>query len=135
MVFSVVADAWRTADWVVGAELIRAVDDDWPAVGSRFHHRFGIGPLRIDDSTVLEEIDPPHRLVLQARARPYGSAIVALDLVPTADGGTEVTMQEDAVSGLARLVDNPVLRALVVARNRNSLRRLARLAEAAPDVD
>ena len=25
--------------WLVGAKHIRAVDDGWPAVGTKFHHR------------------------------------------------------------------------------------------------
>jgi uncharacterized protein YndB with AHSA1/START domain len=129
-VFAVLSDPWRFADWVVGAKEIRAVDAEWPAVGSRFHHRFGAGPFTIDDSTVLEEIDPPKRLVLRARARPTGVARVELHLVP-AGGGTEVHMEERPVSGFAKRVDNPGLSALIVARNRRSLRRLADLVDAA----
>jgi uncharacterized protein YndB with AHSA1/START domain len=127
-VFDVLRDPWRFADWVVGAKEIRAVDATWPAVGSRFHHRFGVGPLTIDDSTVLEEIDPPTRLVLRARARPAGVARVELRLVPVT-GGTEVHMEERPVSGVAERLDNPLLDALVVVRNRRSLRRLAALVE------
>jgi uncharacterized protein YndB with AHSA1/START domain len=125
-VWAVLADPWRFADWVVGAKVIRAVDADWPALGSRFHHRFGVGPLTIDDSTVLEAYEPQRRMVLRARARPTGVARVVIELVPTADG-TEVHLEEHPVSGFAKTVDNPVLRALVVARNHRSLRRLARL--------
>jgi uncharacterized protein YndB with AHSA1/START domain len=125
----VLADPWRFADWVVGAECIRAVDQTWPAPGSRFHHRFGLGPIAVDDSTVLEEIDPPHRLVLRARARPHGTGLVVLDLRATAGGGTEITMEEEPISGLAHCFRNPLLGALVVARNRNSLLRLARIVD------
>lgn len=126
-VFAVLADPWRFADWVVGAKCIRAVDDNWPALGSRFHHRFGAGRFTIDDSTVLEEIEAPHHLVLRARARPTGVARVRLDLAGTADGGTDVEMEECPVSGFARRIDNPVLEGLVILRNRRSLRRLAGL--------
>jgi uncharacterized protein YndB with AHSA1/START domain len=130
-VFAVLSDPWRFADWVVGAKEIRAVDATWPAIGSRFHHRFGVGPFSIDDSTVLEELDPPKRLVLRARARPTGVARVELQLVPTTSGGTEVHMEEHPVAGFAKRVDNPVLSALVVARNRRSLNRLAGLVDSA----
>ncbi|MCU1374372.1 MAG: hypothetical protein JWO68_1658 [Actinomycetia bacterium] len=127
-VFAVLADPWRFADWVVGAKRIRAVDEAWPAAGSRFHHRFGVGPLTIDDSTVLEEIDPPQRIVLRARARPTGVARVTVELVATAEGGTDVTMTEVPISGLAARLHNPALDLLVALRNRCSLRRLASLA-------
>lgn len=127
-VFAVLADPWRFADWVVGAKHIRAVDETWPAPGSRFHHRFGVGPLTIDDSTVLEEIDPPRRMVLRARARPTGVARVTVELVATADGGTDVTMIEAPISGLAARLHNPALDLLVALRNRCSLRRLAAVA-------
>jgi uncharacterized protein YndB with AHSA1/START domain len=127
-VFAVLEDAWQYGDWVVGAKHIRDVDQAWPAPGSRFHHRFGVGPLTIDDSTVLEEIDPPRKVVLRARARPTGVARVTVALVGTGDGGTDVEMTEVPIGGLAARLDNPALEALVVLRNRRSLRRLGRLA-------
>ena len=127
-VFAVASDPWRFADWVVGAKRIRAVDDTWPEPGSRFHHRFGVGPLTLDDSTVLEEIDPPHRLVLRARARPAGVARVTLELAAAEGGGTDVVMDEVAVSGPAKWVQNPLTDLLVVSRNRACLHRLDDLA-------
>ncbi|MCU1484054.1 MAG: hypothetical protein JWN67_800 [Actinomycetia bacterium] len=125
-VFAVLADGWRYADWVVGAQRIRAVDDSWPAPGSRFHHRFGIGPLSIEDSTVLEAFEPPRRIVLRARARPTGVARVSIELEP-AGGGTDVVLAEVPISGVAQRIDNPLLEALVALRNRRSLQRLAQV--------
>lgn len=127
-VFAVLADAWRYADWVVGAKRIRDVDGSWPAPGSRFHHHVGVGPLSLRDSTVLEEIDPPRRIVLRARARPAGVARVTLDLVATADGGTDVELREEPISGWARRLHNPLSDALIVVRNRRSLARLGEVA-------
>jgi uncharacterized protein YndB with AHSA1/START domain len=126
-VFDVLLDPARYPDWLVGAKAIRAVDATWPSPGSRFHHRVGAGPLTIEDSTVLEALDPPRTLTLRARARPAGVARVTLRLTGTADGGTDVEMEERPVSGPARWLDNPLLEAAVAARNRKSLRRLARL--------
>jgi len=133
-VFAILTDAYRYPDWVVGAKAIRSVDAAWPAPGSRFHHRVGIGPFTIDDSTKVEEIDPPHRLVLRARARPHGVARVTLDLVPANDGGTQIVMAEQPLSGIAAKLDGRLLEALIVVRNLESLRRLVRLAteEVAP---
>ena len=127
-VFAVASDPWRFADWVVGAKCIRAVDHEWPEPGSRFHHRFGVGPFTIDDSTVLEEIDPPRKLVLRARARPTGVARVTLEFAAAHDGGTDVVMDEAAISGPAKWLQNPLTDVLVTGRNSACLHRLGDLA-------
>lgn len=127
VIFGVLTDPWRYPDWVVGAKKIRGVDETWPAPGSRFHHRVGLGRLTIDDSTVVETFNPPNRLVLRARARPAGIARVTITLVPTRDGGTDVEMAERPIGGPARWIHNPLLDALIAARNRKSLRKLGRL--------
>jgi uncharacterized protein YndB with AHSA1/START domain len=127
-VFDVLADAWRYPDWVVGAKKIRDVDSTWPAPGSRFHHRVGFGPIDVADSTVVEVMERPSRVVLRARARPAGVARVTVDLTAAADGGTEVAMREEIISPIASRLDNPLLQGLIRARNRKSLQRLERAA-------
>src|SRR3546814_10022652 len=47
-VFDHLLDPWRYPEWLLGASTMRAVDDHWPEVGSRFHHRVGFGPLKVD---------------------------------------------------------------------------------------
>jgi uncharacterized protein YndB with AHSA1/START domain len=127
-VFAVLADPESYADWVVGSHSIRDADPDWPAVGSRFHHRVGVGPLTVKDHTEVLEVDPPHRLVLRARARPLGTAKIELVLEPR-DGGTHVTMTEVAGDPLSKLAINPLTDPLVHHRNVESLRRLQRISE------
>ncbi len=122
------SDPEAYADWVVGADSIRGADPTWPAVGSRFHHRVGASPLTVSDHTEVLEVDAPRRLVLRARARPIGTAIVRLELAPES-GGTKVTMTEVAGDPLSRLVLNPLTYPLVHRRNREALRRLKRIAE------
>jgi len=100
----------------------------WAAATATSAASFGVGPLTVDDSTVLEEYHPDRKMVLRARARPTGVARVILELVAGAGGGTEIHMEEYPISGFAKKVDNPVLEAMVVARNRRSLRRLGDLA-------
>ena len=73
-VFAVLADADRYGDWVVGSSAVRDADDGFPAVGTRFHHRVGVGPLKIDDHTEVLDVAPPLLLVLRANARPFGIA-------------------------------------------------------------
>jgi uncharacterized protein YndB with AHSA1/START domain len=128
-VFAVLADGWRYADWVVGAKRIRHVDDAWPAPGSRFHHKVGLGPVEIKDSSVSEAVDPDHAISLRVRAWPAGTARVRIVLESTPDGGTEIVFEERPLEGLARSLDNPLLRAVLTLRNVESLRRLARIAE------
>jgi uncharacterized protein YndB with AHSA1/START domain len=127
-VFAVLSDPESYADWVVGSHSIRDADPDWPAVGSRFHHRVGAGPLNVKDHTEVLEVDPPRRLVLRARARPLGTAKVEIVLEPR-DGGTHVTMTEVAGDPLSQLAINRLTDPLVHRRNVESLRRLRRISE------
>ncbi len=43
-VWAVLADGWAYSNWVTGTSHMRAVAADWPAVGSKIHHRLGCGP-------------------------------------------------------------------------------------------
>lgn len=129
-VFDVLEDSQAYGDWIVGSDTIRDTDPHWPAPGSRFHHRVGIGPFKLNDHTEIVEIDPPRRLVLHARARPMGTALVTLVLEPE-DGGTRLTMRETAGDLLSRLGINPLTDWILHLRNRESLRRLARITETA----
>lgn len=122
-VFAVLADPYRYDDWVVGAKEIRSADASWPTPGSVFHHSVGVGPLSVRDNTKCVEVDPPNRIVLEARARPLGRARVEVLLAPEATG-TRVTIDEVGTSPLLVRVLNPLLDPLIHARNAESLRRL-----------
>jgi uncharacterized protein YndB with AHSA1/START domain len=127
-VFAVLSDPRSYGHWVVGADTIRDADPAWPAEGSRFYHRVGMGPLKLNDHTEVLEVDPPRKLVLHARARPLGTAKVTLLLSPQGDA-TRVTMREEAGDPLSRLAINPLTDWLVHHRNVESLRRLKGIAE------
>jgi uncharacterized protein YndB with AHSA1/START domain len=127
-VFAVLSDPQSYGDWVVGSDTIRDADAAWPAVGSRFYHRVGVGPVKLNDHTEVLEVDPPRQLVLHARARPLGTAKVTLRLTPQG-AATLVTMREEAGDPLSRLAINPLTDWLVHRRNVESLRRLKRIAE------
>ena len=122
-VFAVLADAHTYEHWVVGCDDIRAVEGDWPAVGAKFSHTVGAGPIKVKDNTKVIEVDENKRLVLEARARPAGVAKVIFNLTPV-EGGTDVEIEEFPIRGLAKLIDNPVQNALMKARNVETLRRL-----------
>jgi uncharacterized protein YndB with AHSA1/START domain len=131
-IFAVLSDPDSYGHWVVGSDTIRGADDGWPAVGTRFHHRVGFGPIKVNDHTEVLAADPPRRLQMRARARPLGTAIVTLTLEPRGPGHTLVTMVEDAGDPLTRLLFNPLTHLLVRGRNAESLRRLEELAVAPP---
>jgi uncharacterized protein YndB with AHSA1/START domain len=130
-VFAVLADPYSYADWIVGSDAIRDADATWPTPGSRFHHRIGIGPLKVDDHTEVLESIPPHRLVLKASARPLGTAKVTFELAER-DGGTRLTLTEEPGDLLSRLLHNPIADCLLARRNAETLRRLGRLAGGEP---
>jgi hypothetical protein len=130
-VLAVLADGWRYADWVVGAQRIRDVDDGWPSDGACIHHRVGVGPLSIADTTEMLAWRPPATVVLEARVMPFGRARVTLSVTPEGDG-SRLTMDEVPLDGPAKIFDLPGLNQLIVLRNTESLRRLARLAATTP---
>lgn len=127
-VLAVLSDPDAYGDWVVGSDTIRDADPHWPAVGSRFYHRVGAGPIKIKDHTEVLELDPAGTLVLRARARPMGTARVSMQWVARG-AGTHVTMRETAGDPLSRLAINPLTDWLVDRRNRLALRRFKRIAE------
>ncbi|WP_181779730.1 SRPBCC family protein [Pseudonocardia pini] len=44
-VFAVLSDGWSYPLWVVGVTHMRAVDQGYPAVGTRLHHSVGTWPF------------------------------------------------------------------------------------------
>jgi uncharacterized protein YndB with AHSA1/START domain len=128
-VFAVLADGWTYPAWVVGASRMRAVDDAWPAQGTKLHHSVGVWPVLINDETVVLACEPDHRLTLQAKGWPAGEATVELVLTPTGNGGTLIVMREELTRGPGRHLPDAVQNPLIGVRNRESLRRLAFLAE------
>jgi uncharacterized protein YndB with AHSA1/START domain len=128
-VFAVLSDGWLYPSWVVGASRIRDVDPNWPEVGSRLHHSFGVWPVVVDDTTQVLECDPEHRLVLQARGWPAGEATVTLRLSEDGPGQCLVTITEDVSRGPGRVVPGFLRQPVIGYRNTESLQRLAYLAE------
>lgn len=127
-VFGVLSDPRSYAYWVLGSMEIRDSDESWPAVGSRFDHTIGLGPLKVKDQTVVEAQEPGRFLQLQAKTRPFAKARVKLELAP-ASGGTRVTMIEDPADAGSAFIFQPLTHAVTRVRNWRSLRRLAELAE------
>jgi uncharacterized protein YndB with AHSA1/START domain len=127
-VWEVLADPTTYPDWLVGAQVIRSVDSEFPKPGADFHHSVGASEeVTIDDSTTALEAERPHKLSLKVRARPIFQGIVRFRLLPT-KAGTELVLEEEPVGPL-RLAA-PLLKPLIVARNAKSLDKLRELVEA-----
>lgn len=131
-VFAVLANGWLYPSWVVGASRMRDVEHAWPSVGAAIHHSFGVWPLLVNDTTSILEWDPPRHALLKARGWPAGSAHVQIDVESTT-AGCRVSITEDAVEGPGTLVPKPARDAAMLLRNRETLQRLAYLAEGVAD--
>ena len=128
-VWSVLADGWRYANWVVGASRIREVDPQWPEPGSRLHHSIGVWPALIDDHTEVLAADPGHGLLLKARGWPAGEARIRIKVTGVGTHGSVVSIAEDATGGPGRLIPRRARQLLITPRNTEALRRLALIAE------
>ena len=126
VVWEVLIDPYTYPHWLIGAAAIRDLDATWPAIGSRFHHRVGLGWLSLPDSTEVEDIIEPDLLRLAVRARPFVSAVATFRLV--GDGNTTAVSieEEPRVRAIGNLV-RPVMDPAIHVRNHRSLRRLDHL--------
>jgi uncharacterized protein YndB with AHSA1/START domain len=128
-VFRTIADPRTYPDWLVGAQRIRHVDGSFPAPHAAFDH--SVGPAEgatVDDSSEVLAADPPRRLDLEVRVGPLRGEVTFL-LDETGDG-TWVTLRERPTGPAGAAT--PLLRPMLYARNRWSLRRLRHLLEATP---
>ena len=128
VIYGCLADPACYEIWVVGNKSIRGYDRSWPETGSEFHHKVGFGLLAVKDKSVVIEVDPPRRLVMMVRALPFVQATVSFTVEPEGPGSL-VTMEEHPRGWPWEQLWNPALDALTHLRNRETLRRLRRLAE------
>jgi hypothetical protein len=127
-VFAVLAEGWFYSNWVVGTSHVRAVQDEWPTVGSKLFHASGVWPVVARDETEVEEEEPGRLLVLTARGRPLGEARVRIELEPS-ETGTTITMHETPVAGPGKWLNSPLTETVLARRNAESLARLTALVE------
>ena len=129
-VWSVLANGWMYATWVVGASRVRAVEPQWPQPGSRIHHSFGVWPVLIDDNTEVLACDPGRELLLKARGWPIGEAHVRIQVTTgNTPNSSTVSIVEDVTGGPGRFIPRPARQLLITPRNTEALRRLALIAE------
>jgi hypothetical protein len=127
--FAVLADGWTYSDWVVGTAHIRGVDERWPEPGTHLYHKAGPWPVSLQDRSTVLDWEPGRMLLLKVRLWPFGAGEVRLVLDPVAAGRTRVTLHEQFTEGPLLGMRNKLHDVLLHRRNRESLRRLADLAQ------
>ncbi|QSZ50769.1 SRPBCC family protein [Paenarthrobacter sp. OM7] len=127
-VWDVIEDGWLYPGWVVGASRIRAVDDQWPQVGSKLHHSVGSWPFLIDDSSRVTAVEPGRKLEILARGWPLGEARILITLEDLGGSQCRVSIAEDAVRGPGKLIPKALRDPVIGVRNRETLKRLELMA-------
>ncbi|MDP1795496.1 MAG: hypothetical protein Q8K63_15260 [Acidimicrobiales bacterium] len=125
-VFNLLADPRTYPDWLVGAQRIRDVDDEFPAEGTKFEH--SVGPTEattVDDNTEVIETHGHRQLMLEVHAGPFKGE-VEFDLRKRGEA-TEVVMREKPIGPAALLT--PFIRPILALRNQRSMRQLAYIAQ------
>lgn len=124
-VYRTLLDAYAYPEWVVGAKKVRGTDDDWPKVGSSFHHKVRVAGR--DRSEMLEDV-PNSRVVLKVFARPLLVAVVSINLEQQG-GRTKVAIHEEPAPDTFMRKLKIVLDPLIHVRNSIALRRFKTLVE------
>ncbi|RIV30216.1 SRPBCC family protein [Micromonospora radicis] len=127
-VWAVLADGWTYSDWVVGTAHMRNVDDGWPRVGARLHHRAGPWPFSLEDSSLVLACEPERKLVLRVKLWPAGEAVVVFTLEPIDADTTRVLLGEDFTAGPLRWLRNKLNDLVLHMRNEETLDRLSDIA-------
>ncbi|HLH57799.1 MAG TPA: SRPBCC family protein [Streptosporangiaceae bacterium] len=126
-VWDVLSDGASYAEWVVGTQHIDDVDPDWPALGTKIHYSFGVGPWTMNDVTTVRLVEPGKRLELEVQAGPVGTARVAIELIPWGEERTVVILDEHPLSGLGARWHSIIVEGVLRLRNERMLRSLADL--------
>ncbi|MFB7172068.1 SRPBCC family protein [Streptomyces sp. NPDC056254] len=127
-VWSVLADASRYADWVVGTSDSRPADGLWPALGSSLEYTVRLGPWTASGTTVVRRVRAPEALELEVHSGPLGTARVAIEIRSWGEEAL-VIIDEHPLRGLGAALHNAALEALLQLRHRQMLATLAQVVE------
>ncbi|MFI1014805.1 SRPBCC family protein [Streptomyces sp. NPDC020965] len=132
-VWAVLADGSRYGDWVVGPSESRQDGSDWPRLGSTIEYTVRLGPWTGTGKTIVRDVDPPHRLELEADSGRLGTARIAIEVRPWGDD-TLVIVDEHPLRGPGGRLHNTAVDALLQLRHRSMLARLAEVVESSRPV-
>ncbi|MEU5216850.1 SRPBCC family protein [Streptomyces sp. NPDC020807] len=127
-VWTVLADASRYADWVVGTSASRPAYGIWPALGSALSYDVRLGPWTASGTTVVRRVEAPREPEMEVDSGPLGTMRVAIEVRPW---GREalVIVDEHPLRGVVGTLHNVAVDALIQLRHRDMLRRLANVVE------
>jgi len=127
-VWSVLGDADRYQEWVVGTRSTVEAEGNWPEVGTTLRYEVGVGPLAMRGHTVVRICEPPERLELEASAgrrcgRPCGPTVS-----PWGEGSL-ITMDEHPLRGAVATLHTAPMDVALQLRHRLMLSRLRNVVE------
>lgn len=128
-VWDVLAEGHRYAEWVVGTSESHPVRGQWPRTGAAIRYQVRLGPVRLDNETVVRYCEEGTRLELEAAAGALGTARIAIELRPWGEHCL-VIVDEHPLRGAGGRMHNVGFEALIQLRHRAMLSRLAKLCEA-----
>jgi hypothetical protein len=129
VVWDVLADGHRYAEWVVGTSESHPVRGQWPRTGAAIRYEVRLGPVRVDNETVVRLCEEGARLELEAHAGVLGTARIAIELRPWGEHCL-VIVDEHPLQGAGGRLHNVGFEALIQLRHRTMLARLAKICEA-----
>lgn len=128
-VWDVLADGNLYADWVVGTSDSTPGAGQWPQVGATLTYEVRLGPLRLNNESVVRHKVDGSLLEIEAKAGSLGTARISVELRPWGEQCL-VIVDEHPLRGPGGLLHNAGAEALIQVRHRTMLARLARLCEA-----
>ncbi|MGC9499463.1 SRPBCC family protein [Streptomyces sp. WG7] len=127
-VWDVLADGNQYVKWVVGPSEVTPKAGQWPQVGATIAYEVRIGPVRLNNESVVRHCVEGSVLELEAKAGRLGTARIAIELRPWGDQCL-VLVDEHPLRGPGGLLHNVGVEALIQVRHRAMLARLASLCE------
>ncbi|MFI2646003.1 SRPBCC family protein [Streptomyces sp. NPDC018610] len=128
VVWTLLADGTRYAEWVVGTAASRPVRGQWPHVNSAIEYQVRLGPLRLTNLTVVRNCEEGSLLELEAQAGFLGTARIAIEVRPWGEHCL-VIVDEHPLQGAGGAVHNMGVETLIQLRHRAMLARLAKVCE------
>ncbi|WP_251096293.1 SRPBCC family protein [Streptomyces sp. Caat 7-52] len=128
VVWDVLADGHRYADWVVGTGVSRPKHGHWPRRDAAIEYEIRLGPFRLGNQTVVRHCREGTLLELEIMAGFLGTARFSIELREWGEHCL-VIVDEHPLQGAGGALHNTGVEALIQMRHRSMLARLARCCE------
>ncbi|MDQ0401946.1 SRPBCC family protein [Streptomyces sp. NBC_01723] len=128
VVWDVLADGDLYVQWVVGPSDSTPEAGHWPQVGATIAYEVRLGPLRLNNESVVRHKVDGSLLEIEAKAGRLGTARISVELRAWGEECL-VIVDEHPLRGPGGLLHNAAVEALIQVRHRAMLARLAGLCE------